>query len=184
MLIEVLAVLSASAAAGMRIGLPLLIIGLLQQNLWSETPILSKISPQVVIGVLTSWSMFELFGSKQLLGQRVIQLIQLVLSPLVGALMAITVLKWMGSSFHPMWIMAVVGGLLAFVLKMVQVGWFFRLRGLPLWLVFGEDLLCVVLVLYALKAPQNGGLIAIFLLWLAIRSSRDWYRWHQEKKEN
>ena len=47
LMIEILATLSASAAAGMRIGIPLLIIGLLQgSNLWSQVPILSHISHQ------------------------------------------------------------------------------------------------------------------------------------------
>ena len=35
-MIELLAALSASAAAGMRIALPLLLIGLLQTDLWSR----------------------------------------------------------------------------------------------------------------------------------------------------
>ena len=40
-MIEVLAILSAGAAAGMRIGIPLLIIGILQgDQLWSQMPIL------------------------------------------------------------------------------------------------------------------------------------------------
>jgi hypothetical protein len=39
-LLGVLAILSASAAAGMRIALPLLIIGLLQGQLWYQVPLL------------------------------------------------------------------------------------------------------------------------------------------------
>ncbi|MGA9377394.1 MAG: DUF4126 family protein, partial [Phormidium sp.] len=66
-MIALLAALSAAAAVGVgRIALPLLLIGLLQgNNLWSRVPILSHIHPQVVVGVLTSWSLFELFASKK-----------------------------------------------------------------------------------------------------------------------
>ncbi|NES81149.1 MAG: DUF4126 domain-containing protein [Moorea sp. SIO2B7] len=182
MLIGVLAVLSASAAAGMRIALPLLIIGLLQNEaLWSNVPILSYIHPQVLIAILTSWSLFELFGSKKLLGQRILQLIQLVFSPLVGALMGITVANIIHLEITPLWLIGIVGGLLALVLKLVQVGWFFRLRGIPIWVVFIEDTLCIFLVLFAFKAPEQGGLIAMLLLWLAIRSSKEWHRWYQQK---
>ncbi|NEP36889.1 MULTISPECIES: DUF4126 family protein, partial [unclassified Moorena] len=67
---------------------------------------------------------------------------------------------------------------LAFVLQLVQVGWFYRLRGLPLWVVFLQDFLCVVLIILAFDAPEQGGLIALLLLWLAIRSSKHWYRWY------
>ncbi|MGK7887163.1 MAG: DUF4126 family protein, partial [Crocosphaera sp.] len=56
MIIGILAILSASAAAGMRIALPLLIVGLLRSDLWSQVPLLSAIPPPVLIGVLTSWS--------------------------------------------------------------------------------------------------------------------------------
>jgi hypothetical protein len=131
---------------------------------------------------LISWSLFELFGSKKLLGQRVIQIVQLLLSPFVGALMSWTAAKVIDLDFQPLWILSVVGGLLALVLKLVQVGWFFRLRGLPIWAVILEDLLCVCLVLLALKAPENGGLIALLLLWLAIRSSSEWRDWYQGKR--
>ncbi len=87
-MIEILATLSAGAAAGLRIGTPLLIIGLLQgSNLWSQVPILSRISPYVLLCLLSSWSLFELFASKKLSGQRIIQQIQLFLSPIVGAIM-------------------------------------------------------------------------------------------------
>ena len=70
------------------------------------------------------------------------------------------------------------GGLLALVLQLVQAGWFYRLRGLPLWVIFAQDVLCVFLVIFALDAPKQGGLIAMLLLWFAIRSSKEWYRWY------
>ena len=183
-MIELLAALSAAAAVGMgRIALPLLLIGLLQgENLWSRVPILSQIHPQVVVAVLTSWSLFELFASKKLLGQRVLQIIHLLFSPIVGAIMGVAVAE--AADVQPWLIMVVsiVGGLLALVLQIVQVGWFFRLRGLPLWAVFIQDALCVALVLLALDAPRQGGLIAMILLWLAVRSSSDWYRWYKQKR--
>ena len=183
MLIGLLAALSASAAAGMRIALPLLIIGLLHSDkLWTDVPFLSYINPPVLLAILTSWSLFELFGSKKLLGQRVLQFIQLIFSPIVGALMGIAVAKLTNLEIQPIWLIGVVGGLLALVLKLVQVGWFFRLRGLPIWIVCLEDALCVFLVLFAFKAPEKGGLIAMLLLWLAIRSSNEWRRWYMEKK--
>lgn len=178
LVIGLLATLSASAAAGMRIALPLLIIGLLHSDLWSNVPLLTYLHPQVLLAILTSWSLFELFGSKNLLGQRVLQLIQLVFSPVVGALMSITVAKITHLEIQPLWLIGGVGGLLALVLKLVQVGWFFRLRGLPIWVICLEDTLCIFLVLFAFQAPKNGGLIAMLMLWLAIRSSAQWRRWY------
>ncbi len=179
MIIGILAVLSASAAAGMRIALPLLIIGLLRSDLWSEVPLLSSIPPQVLVAVLTSWSLFELFGSKKLLGQRILQIIQLIFSPLVGGLLAIAVVKMANLDMNPLWLIGLIGGSLAFVLKLVQLGWFFRLRGLPIWVICIEDIICILLVLFAFKAPQNGGLIALMLLWIAIRSSTAWRQWYR-----
>jgi hypothetical protein len=81
------------------------------------------------------------------------------------------------------WSIGIVGGLLALVLQLVQVGWFYRLRGIPIWVVCIEDLLCVTLVFFAFKAPKSGGLIAMILLWLAIRSSTEWYRWYKEGRK-
>jgi hypothetical protein len=183
MFVGLLAALSASAAAGMRIALPLLIIGLLQSDrLWDDVPLLSLIHPQVLIGILTSWSLFELFGSKKLLGQRILQLVQLGFSPLVGALMGITAVSFVQVDFEPLWLMGLIGGLLAFVLKLVQVGWFFRLQHLPMWVVILEDTLCIFLVFFAFNAPQQGGLIAMLLLWLCLRSSQEWYRWYHQKQ--
>ncbi|UWU47604.1 protein of unknown function (DUF4126) [Limnospira platensis C1] len=156
-MIEILAVLSASAAGGMRIALPLLLIGLLRNNLWSDVPLLSALSPKVVIGVLVSWSLFELFASKQLLGQRILQVFQLVFSPVVGAIMGLAIAE--ASSFPSwlLWLLGIVGGLLALVLQLVQAGWFYRLRGLPLWAIFVQDGLCIALVMFAFDAPEQGG---------------------------
>jgi hypothetical protein len=180
-MIEILAVLSVSAAAGMRIALPLLVIGLLQADLWAQVPLLKSIQPQIMIVVLTAWSLLEILISKQLWGQRLLQAIELIFSPLVGAVMAMTVAQIF--KFQPSqltWIMGAIGGLFALVLQLVRVGWFYRLQGIPNWAILLEDILCVLLVLFAFRAPNSGGLIALLLLWLAIRSSQSWYRWYQE----
>jgi hypothetical protein len=183
-MIALLAALSASAAAGMRIALPLLVIGLLQnERLWQDVPILSQIQPPVLLGVLTSWSLIELFASKNLLGQRILQIVQLVLSPLVGAIMGITVARISALPAPAIWSIGIVGGLFALVLQLVQVGWFYRSRGIPIWAVIVEDILCVLLVVFAFESPKSGGLIALILFWLAIRSSSYWYRWYKGKKK-
>ena len=174
-MVELLAALSASTAAGIRIALPLLVIGLLQGGIWSRVPILSSLPPPVVLGVLVSWSLIELFASKTLLGQRVLQLVQLVLSPIVGAIMAISTIP----SNNPtllIWIIGVVGGSFALLLQLVQASWLYRLRVLPLWVFFSQDAVCVALVFLALYAPLPGGLIALILLWLSIRSYQQWQR--------
>ncbi|MBD1937057.1 DUF4126 domain-containing protein [Microcoleus sp. FACHB-68] len=183
-MLELLAALSASAAGGMRIALPLLLIGLLESDkLWSRVPLLSRISPPVVLGVLVSWSLFELFASKKFLGQRVLQIVQLLFSPIVGAIMGMAIAEatFAQPNAPPpqfVWIIGLVGGLLALVLQLVQAGWFYRLRGLPLPVILAQDILCVSLVLFAFDAPTQGGLIALVLLWLAIRSSKEWYNWY------
>jgi Domain of unknown function (DUF4126) len=178
-MIGLLAALSVSAAAGMRIALPLLVIGLLQSDdLWSKIPLLRYIHPAVLLSILTSWSLFELFASKKLLGQRVLQIAHLILSPIVGAILAITVAEIGATPAQFLWLIGIVGGLLALVIQLVLVGWFYRLKGLPLWVVFLEDLLCIILVIFAFDAPRQGGLIALTLLWIAIRSSQQWHRWY------
>ncbi|MCX7592195.1 MAG: DUF4126 domain-containing protein [Fischerella sp.] len=179
-MIELLAALSASAAAGIRIALPLLFIGLLQgSNLWSQVPILSHISSNFLLGILSTWSFVEIFASKKLMGQRLLQIIQLLLSPLVGAIMGLAVAS---TTATPSWLIAFIGGSVALVLQLVQIGWFFRLRGLPLWATFIQDGLCIALVFFAFDAPKQGGLIALILLWFAVRSGKYWYRWYWEKR--
>ncbi|BAY31967.1 hypothetical protein NIES2107_38530 [Nostoc carneum NIES-2107] len=175
-MIDILATLSASAAAGIRIGIPLLIIGLLHGGqLWSKVPLLAHISPSVLLGFFSIWSLLELFASKKRLGQRVLQIFELLLSPIVGAIMGLAVSS---TTAAPNWLIACIGGLLALVFQLVQVGWFYRLRGLPLWAVFLQDFLCVVLVLFAFNAPWPGGLITFALLWFAIHSAKQWYDWY------
>jgi len=186
-MVGLLAALSASAAGGMRIAMPLLLIGLLRiDKLWSEIPLLSGIHPQVVIAILVSWSLLELFASKTFVGQRVLQIVQVIFSPIVGAIMAIAIAQVSSIDelvAHPwmLWIIGIVGGLLALVLQLVQAGWLYRLKVLPIWLIFVQDALCIALVLFAFDAPRQGGLIAMLLLWLAIRSSKEWYRWYRSQ---
>ncbi len=183
----ILAVLSASAAAGMRIALPLLVIGFFySQELWSNVPILQHVDPRIIATILIVWSLFELFGSKKLLGQRILQLFQLILSPLVGGLISITVARVANIEFCPLWLIGIIGGLFALILTLVQIGWFFRLRGIPIWVVIVEDILCVTLIFLAFTSPAKGGIIALLLLWLAIRSSKTWRDWylHKQKKSS
>lgn len=177
-MIEILSALSASAATGIRIALPLLCIGILHgHDLWSQVPILSRIYPPLLLFLLTAWSVVEIFASKKLTGQRVLQVTQLFLSPIVGAIAGLAFAK---ATETPLWIVALIGGSIALVLQLVQAGWFFRLRGLPVWVTLIQDVLCVVLVFLAFDAPWQGGLIALSLLWLAIRSSRYWYCWYKK----
>jgi len=183
-MIEILAALSASAAAGMRIALPLLLIGLLYSDtLWSRVPLLSKIPPQIVLGVLVSWSLTEVVISKDRLGRRFLQLVELLFSPLVGAIMGMAVAQAAGIPVWLVWLLGGIGGLLALVLQLVQAGWFYRLKQIPLWVIFAQDTLCVSLVMFAFDAPRQGGVIALLLLWFAIRSSKEWHRWYVEQSD-
>ena len=175
MAMEILAILSASAAAGMRIALPLLVVGLLYgERFWSQVPLLSSLNPTIILAILISWSLLELLGSKTLLGQRSLEWLEICLTPFVGALMAVTVVEITNQALLPTWLVAFTGGLLAFVLKLAQLSWLVRLRRLPLAFMFFEDVVCVLLVLFAFKAPEEGGLIALLFLWIAIRSVSDW----------
>lgn len=181
-MLEVLAALSLSAAVGMRIGLPLLLIGLLySDNLWDNVPLLSRIPPPIVLGGLVSWSLVELLCSKERLGQRLLQIVQLLFSPLVGGIVGMTVARTAQLDVTLGWILTIIGGLLAFVLQLVQVGWSYRLRGLPIWVIFIQDFLCVALALLAFDAPKQGGLLVLLLLWIAIRSSTEWRRWYKQQ---
>ena len=91
-----------------------------------------------------------------------------------GAIASLTAVYLSHETQTPLWIFAVVGALLALVLQLVQVGWFYRLRGIPLWGVWLQDILCLLLVLFAFGYPHQGGLIAMILLWLAVRSATMW----------
>ena len=186
MLALILAVLSVSAAVGMRIALPLLVISLSytqKQELWSEVPILNHIDPRVILAVSISWSILELIFSKKLLGQRSLQIVQLLFSPIVGSLVAIAVTHLAQADFTPIWLIGVIGAVVALVVTLVKVGWFFRLRGIPIWLTIIEDVLCVCLIFFAFNAPKEGGIIALLLIWLALRSSNTWREWYLKGKQ-
>ncbi|AFY37643.1 hypothetical protein Lepto7376_1290 [[Leptolyngbya] sp. PCC 7376] len=181
MIIGFLAVLSASVAAGMRIALPLLVILVLySEPLLENLPWLRWLPPQVLISIFAIWALFELFGSKKLLGQRILQVVQLFFSPLAGLILSMTAAQVLEVEFEPFWLIGVIGALIAFVFNLILTGWFFRLRGLPIWWSFTEDILCVVLVLFAFRSPQQGGVLAMMLLWLAVRSSTEWKRYYDE----
>ena len=181
MIIGFLAVVSASVAAGMRVALPLLIILLLYgEQLVANLPLVGLLPVRVLVAILITWSLVELVASKQLLGQRVLQVIQLIFAPLAGIVLSITAAQILGVEFRPLWLLGIVGGLIAFVFKLILTGWFFRLRGLPLWWSFTEDILCVILVLFAFRMPQQGGVLATIILWLAVRSATEWKRYYDE----
>lgn len=153
-------------------------IGFMSGNLWSQVPILSQFPPTVVVGALVSWTLVELIFSKDRIVQRLLQSVELFLSPLVGTIAGITIAR---SFDMPLWLIllaSVSGGLLALVIHLVQVGWLYRLKTPSLWIICAEDILCVCLVLLAFDAPHQGGLIALLLLWLALRTSNLWRRWY------
>jgi hypothetical protein len=175
-----LAVLSFSAAGSLRSAVPLLVVLLYGQDLWLQVPLLSAIAPPIVFGVLVSWSLVEIFASKDRLGQRVLQIVQFIASPMIGGLMGVAIAK---ATEQPHWLvvlLAGIGALLALVLQLVQLGWFYRMGRLPLWAIFAQDGVCVLLVLLAFDAPKQGGLIVLGLLWLAIRSAQAWRNWQRQ----
>jgi hypothetical protein len=181
-MVELLTALSLSAAAGFRIALPLLAIGLLRGDiLWQGLPLLTQFPPHLLLGILAGWSVYEVLFSKWLIGQRVLHQVQLLLSPLVGAIAGLAAF-YLASNYVSdiesirLWVVGGVGALLALVLQLVQVAWFYRLRGLPLWSLLLQDTICLILVFSAFDAPHEGGIIALLLLFLAIRSSTVWRR--------
>ena len=176
---EILAVLSISAAVGLRLALPLLLIGLLSgETLWNNVPILSHIPPTIVVSILASWSLLELIISKDRPSRRFLHSLELMFSPLVGAIAGIAIARSVYLEGWLIGLVGLIGGLLALVIQLVQVGWLYRTQYPALWILFLQDLLSVCLVLFAFDAPQQGGLIALLLLWLAIRMSAAWRRWY------
>lgn len=184
-MIDILAALSASAAGGMRVALPLLVVGLIQSGLlWSRVPLLATFHPQVIVAILVSWSLFEILASKSLLGQRFQQVLQLYCSPIAGAILGLTVAINRGLAPWLTGLIGGIGGMLALVIYLVQAGWFYRLKGIPVWVAIVEDILCVCLVFLAFGAPREGGLLALLLLWLAIRSSSEWNAWYRSQNKS
>jgi hypothetical protein len=175
---ELLAILSIAAATGLRLALPLLLIGLMSgPQLWANVPLLSRLPPALVIAVLATWSVAELMLSKSPSSQRRFQIVELILSPGVGALAGLGVARTLGLDGWLNGVVAVISALLALVIQLLQVGLFFRPRRPPLWLFFVVDGLCIVLAVLAFDAPNQGGIIALLLLWLVIRTSYLWRNW-------
>ena len=183
---ELLAVLSISAAAGFRLALPLLMIGFMSGDLWSEVPVLSRFPPAIVVGALVSWTLAELTLSKRQLVQRLFQTIEVLLSPAVGAIVGITIARNLNLEEWLIWLpglMGFLGGAIALAFHLVQLGWLYRLRTPSIWLVLFADVICVCLVFFAFDAPRQGGLIALLLLWLALRTSNLWRRWYMAQAD-
>lgn len=179
---EILAILSIAAATGLRVALPLLVIGLMSgQALWANVPLLSRLPPALCVGFLVSWSAAELLLSKDSYKQRIFQIAELILSPGVAMLAAIAVARTLGLAPWVSLITTVVSALLALVLQLLQVGWFYRPKQPPGWLFFVIDGLCVMLAFLAFDAPRQGGVIALLLLWLVIRTSYVWQRWSRQR---
>lgn len=178
---EVLAVLSISAATGIRLALPLLLIGLMSgEQLWSNVPLLSGIPPAILVGILASWSIAELVLSKDRFSQRLFQIAELLLSPVAGAIAGIAVARTVGLSGWVFILMSLVSALVATVIQLVQVGWYYRPKRPPLWLFFALDGLCIFLAILAFDSPQQGGLLALILLWIVIRTSTIWRNWRNQ----
>ncbi len=182
---EILAVLSIAAATGLRLALPLLLIGVFSgPQLWSQVPLLSVIPPRIILGCLVTWSLAELVFLKRRRVRRLFQSMELVLSPLVGAIAGITIVRTINSGEHWPLFMAstllagILGGVIALLIQLVQLGWLYRFNSPRLWVLFSQDFLCVCLVLFAFDAPREGGLIALLLLWLALRTSTLWRQWY------
>ncbi|MGD1852964.1 MAG: DUF4126 domain-containing protein [Leptolyngbyaceae cyanobacterium] len=179
---ELLAVLSISAATGLRLALPLLLIGLFSgDQLWSAVPILANIPQVLVVTILVIWSLLELTISKDRVSRRFLQSAELFFSPFVGTIAGTAIARF--ADIANGWLLsllAVIGGALALLIQMVQVGWLYRFNNPPIWIMFLEDALCICLVFFAFDAPEQGGLIALFLLWLAIRSSIVWRQWQRK----
>ncbi len=178
MFTELLAVLSISAAAGFRLALPLLMIGLLSEDLWYQVPLLSKFPQSWLVGVLVSWTLAEILFSKEKIIQRLFQSVELFLSPGVGAIAGIAVARTFELDRNLIILLGCIGGIVAFLIHLIQVGWLYRLKQPSIGWIFAEDFLCVCLVLFAFDAPQQGGVIALLLVWLALRTSYAWQRWH------
>jgi hypothetical protein len=136
----------------------------------------------VVLGILTSCCLIELIASKNLLGQRLLQIVYLPLCPIFGVMLAIA-----PTQVIPKILVGLVGGFVALLLQLIQAGWFYRWNRFALWLSFLQDGLCILLIYLALKLPQVGGILALVLLGVAIYSYkglRQWYlRQYQSRRD-
>ncbi|MEN9233685.1 MAG: DUF4126 domain-containing protein [Gloeomargarita sp. DG02_1_bins_92] len=180
---SILAVLAAAAAGGFRLAMPLLFVLILRrEDGWEQLPVLGQFSPAVTLGVLTGWTLWELLASAHPWGVRWLQPLQVLLSPWVGWILGVMTAQVMEIPTGLRSLMGLMGSALALLLQLVQVGWLYRWGRFPAWLVLVQDGLCGLLVVFALKAPQSGGLIALMLLWLALRMSKDWQRQFQRHR--
>lgn len=159
-------------------------IGLLSgERLWGNVPLLSRVHPSLVIMLLVSWSLVELVLSKDRTSQRLIQMVELLLSPGVGAIAGIAIARTVALEGWLYWLVGLISALLALVIQLMQVGWFYRPQRPPLWVFFVLDALCIFLAIWAFDSPQQGGIIALLLLWLVIRTSNIWRHWRSGKAQ-
>ncbi|MCS6782673.1 MAG: DUF4126 domain-containing protein [Gloeomargarita sp. SKYBB_i_bin120] len=171
----VLAVLAAAAAGGFRLALPLLLILVLRrEDTWEQTPVLGQFSPALVLGTLAAGAVWELVAPLHAWGLRLVQPLQVLLSPLVGWLIGVMTAQVMGLPAGLHALMGCVGGALALLLQLVQTGWLYRRGRFPAWVGLAQDGLCALLTVFALQAPTQGGLIALMLMWLALRAAKAW----------
>lgn len=178
---EILAILAIAAATGLRVAMPLLLIGLMSGNqLWGNVPLLSQLPPALVIGVLAGWSMAELLLSKDPYSQRIFQIIESLCSPLVGAIAGVALARTLVLDNWLHFGLGLTSALLALVIQLLQVGWFYRPKRPPLWVFFVVDGLCIFLAYLAFDFPNGGGIIALLLLWLVIRTSYIWRNWSRK----
>jgi hypothetical protein len=121
--------------------------------------------------------------------RRIFQSMELLLSPLVGAIAGVTIARTFGDSgpwpiwFEPTLMAGCLGAVIALMIQLVQLGWLYRFNSPPLWVPFSQDFLCVGLVLLAFDAPHQGGMIALLLIWLALRASTLWRQWYLAQSE-
>jgi len=172
---ELLAVLALSAAIGLRVALPLLVLGLMSgDRLWSQVPLLAHLPPTLVMGGLVSGSLLELILSKSRLSQPLLHSVELLLSPVVGLMVGVALVRSLGIPGWLQAVIALIGGLVALVIQLVQIGWFYRAHRPGVWGGVLVDALCLLLVFSALTLPRLGGLLALGLLWLVIRTADSW----------
>ncbi len=94
---ELLAVLALSAALGLRVALPLLVLGLMSgDRLWSQVPILANLPPTLVMGGLLSGALLELILSKPRFSRPLLHSMELLLSPIVGLMAGIALVRPLG----------------------------------------------------------------------------------------
>lgn len=172
---ELLAVLALSAAFGLRVALPLLVLGLMSgDRLWSQVPILANLPSPLVIGGLVSGGLLELILSKHRFSRPLLHSTELLLSPIAALMAGIALVHPLGIAGWLQAVIALVGGLVALVIQLVQLGWFYRPRRPPLWGTFVVDVLCLLLALSAFTLPRVGGVLSLVLLWLVIRTADSW----------